>query len=260
MQGAGEGEGSAVENNARTMGPSLTEPVRVYAAFHPEPQVQAAIESFERCIREYEGQSTHTVPDFVKAGIVVHSIEEQTPRDHLVMHSARLDSCEKLKQEVFDIARGKSALGTASTSSPMEVDALRHEQGKENGKDKGKGKDNDKKKDSQDTDASKAEKTKCFNCEKLGHRKSECQKLAADKGKPHNINELGATESGPPQAAAQQVSSLTVSGRDPEEEVYIWMLARPFEHVFACLPCFVVNKVNLSSSGLKHSLCEWSRG
>ena len=36
---------------------------------------QAAIESFERCVREYGSQSTHVVPDFVKAGIVRDGIE-----------------------------------------------------------------------------------------------------------------------------------------------------------------------------------------
>ena len=46
--------------------------------------------------------------------------EEQAPRDRLVMHSARLDSNEELKHEVFfDIARAKSAFGTASISSPI---------------------------------------------------------------------------------------------------------------------------------------------
>ena len=107
-----------------------------------------------------------------------------------------------------------------------------------------------------------------FYCVKLGHRKSECWKLAADKtkstseAKPECINELGATGSGPPQAAAQQVSALTVSGRDLEEHLYIWMLAEPSTHiqglmfldsgaaVFACLELRGDN-VNLSSSGLK---------
>ena len=36
---------------------------------------QAAMESFERCVREYGSQSTHVVPDFVKAGIVIDGIE-----------------------------------------------------------------------------------------------------------------------------------------------------------------------------------------
>ena len=103
-------------------------------------------------------------------------------------------------------------------------------------------------------------------CEKLGHKKSECRKLAAGKakstseGKPHSIDELGATGSGPPQAVAQQVSTLTVSGRDPEEHVFISMLAQPLcahtglmlldsgAAVFACPPSFVGNNVNFASA------------
>ena len=87
--------------------------------------------------------------------------------------TARLDSCEKLKQDVCDVARATSARGRAPTSSLMEVDAFRRANGKV------KIKDNGKKKDSHD-----------------GHIKSECGKLAADKTKstserkPRNNNEL----------------------------------------------------------------------
>ena len=52
---------------------------------------QAAIEA-ERCVREFEGQSTHVEPDFVNSWIVISGIEEQALRDHLVMQSAQLDS------------------------------------------------------------------------------------------------------------------------------------------------------------------------
>ena len=93
---------------------------------------QTAIESFELCFVSTKARSTHVVPEFDEAGrIVINGMEEQALRGHLVMHSARLDSKEKLKQEVFDIARAKSALGTASTSSPMEIDALRRDNKKE---------------------------------------------------------------------------------------------------------------------------------
>ena len=81
------------------------------------------------------------VPDFVRAGAVVNGIEEQVLRDHLVMHSARLD--EKLKQEIFDIVRAKA----------LRRDKIKGK-GKEKGKDKGKFKDNGKK-DSHDADASR---------------------------------------------------------------------------------------------------------
>ena len=49
---------------------------------------------------------------------------------------------------------------------------------------------------------------------------------STSEGKPQNINELRATGSGPRQALAQEVSALTVSGRDPEEQVYVWMLGQ----------------------------------
>ena len=53
----------------------------------------------------------HVVPDFVKAGIVVNGIEEPALREHLVLHSARLVSNEKPKQEVcqqpYGIGKGK---------------------------------------------------------------------------------------------------------------------------------------------------------
>ena len=96
------------------------------------------------------------VTDFVKAGIVINGIEEQALREHLVMHSARLDFYEKVKQEVFDVARAKSALGTASTSSSMEVDGLRRDKGKDKDKDRSKI-TTEGKKDSEDTDASATE-------------------------------------------------------------------------------------------------------
>ena len=50
-----------------------------------------------------KGQNTRVELDLVKAGIIVNGVEEQTLRDHLVMHCARLNSYENPKQEVFDI-------------------------------------------------------------------------------------------------------------------------------------------------------------
>ena len=145
------------------------------------------------------------VPDFVKAGIVVNGTEEQALRDHLAMHSARHDSCEKLNEEVFDITRANRALGTATTSSPKEVDALRRDKGK--GTTRARVKITSRRR-TLSTMTRPSRRRRSAYCGKLGHRKSECWKLAADKnkstseGKPRNINELGATGSGPPQVAA----------------------------------------------------------
>ena len=55
-------------------------------------------------------------------------------RDHLVIHAARLESFEKIKQEVTEIARTRAALGGPA---PMGLDVLK---GKGNGKGKGKDK------------------------------------------------------------------------------------------------------------------------
>ena len=108
---------------------------------------------------------------------------------------------------------------------------------KEKGRDKGKGKDNGKKKkDSQDAGSSDT-----------GSRSAgSSQQTSTSEGKPHNINELGATGSGLPQSASQQVSTLTVSGRAPEEHVYIWMLAQPSTHI---------QELMLLDSGVALSAC-----
>ena len=86
-----------------------------------------------------------------------------------------------------------------------------------------------------------------------------------DQVGPHNINELGATGSGPPQATAQQASALTVSGRVERNRFTPGCWCRTshthsrFDSLgFRCSslcvpPCFVETTVNLSSSGLKLS-------
>ena len=165
----------------------------------------AAIEAFERCVREYEGQSIHVVPDFVKAGVVINGIEEQALRDHFVMHSAR--------QEVFDVATAKIALGTASTSSPMEVDALRRDKGKAKGKNTSKAKSNrknnsKKKKHSQETVAEMLQLREA-RPQEVGVVEARSRQDQVDLArKAKNINELGATSS----AQAAQQNKFTSGG------------------------------------------------
>ncbi len=69
-------------------------------------------------------------------------------RSHMVMHTVRLDAYDKLKQEVTEIARAKTAL--SSPALPTDVDALwrgegggKGKKGKD-GKGKSKGKDESK--------------------------------------------------------------------------------------------------------------------
>ena len=105
---------------------------------------QASLEAFQKNIREFEAQSGHAIPDFIKAGIVMNGVEERSLRYHLIMHAARLDDFEKIKQEVTEIARTRAALGGPT---PVELDALK---GFGKGKGKGgKGKD-DQSKDAKD--------------------------------------------------------------------------------------------------------------
>ena len=102
----------------------------------------------------------------------------------------------------------------------MELDALKgFGKGFDKSKGKGskgkndKGKAKGKGKDDQNKDA----KVKCFYCGKLGHRKEDCRKRAADlkkakaEGKPSVSSELSTT---PTEAAPTQMQALLDHTRD----------------------------------------------
>ena len=95
------------------------------------------IESWERDIRSFEKQTNFEIPDFVKAGILINGLQEEPLRRHMVLHTSRLDTYEKLRLEVTEIARAKIM---AVNPVPMEVDSLRFK-----GKGKGKTKDHKEK-------------------------------------------------------------------------------------------------------------------
>ena len=83
---------------------------------------QNDIESWERDIRSFEKQTNFDIPDFVKAGILINGLQEEPLRRHMVLHTSRLDTYEKLRLEVTEIARAKVM---AVNPVPMEVDSLR---------------------------------------------------------------------------------------------------------------------------------------
>ena len=80
------------------------------------------MESWERDIRSFLKQTNFVIPDFVKAGILINGLQEEPLRRHMVRHTSRLDTYDKLRQEVTEIARAKAM---AVNPVPMEVDALR---------------------------------------------------------------------------------------------------------------------------------------
>ena len=138
---------------------------------------QNDIESWERDIRSFEKQTSFEIPDFVKAGILINGLQEEPLRRHMVLHTSRLDTYEKLRLEVTEIARAKIM---AVNPVPMEVDSLRFK-----GKGKGKSKDHKEKgKPNQEKGAhGKSPDTKemeCYYCGKKGHKKSECLRRKSD--------------------------------------------------------------------------------
>ena len=83
---------------------------------------QNDIEFWERDNRSFEKQTSFKIPDFVKAGIFIKGLQEEPLRRHMVLHTSILDTYEKLRLEVTEIARAKIM---AVNSVPMEVDSLR---------------------------------------------------------------------------------------------------------------------------------------
>ena len=145
---------------------------------------QNDIESWERDIRSFEKQTSFAIPDFVKAGILISGLQEEPLRRPMVLHTSRLDTHEKLRLEVTEIARAKVM---SANSVPMDVGALRF-----NGKGKGKSKDHKEK--------GKANKEKGTQSDCL-RRKADLEK-AKSEGRPavppqavHAVHEVGYSSS-----------------------------------------------------------------
>ena len=66
--------------------------------------------------------ASFAIPYFVKAGILINGLQEEPLRRHVVLHTSGLDTYEKLRLEVTEIARAKVM---SVNPVPMDVDALR---------------------------------------------------------------------------------------------------------------------------------------
>ena len=52
--------------------------------------IEAELESFDKVVRRYEMESGKTIDDEMLLGIVIHGLQDQATRDHLIMNASRL--------------------------------------------------------------------------------------------------------------------------------------------------------------------------
>ena len=244
VQAAGEGEGLAAwrglqeqwEPKSRSRFTSMLLGI-LNGRFKGDAQND--IESWERDIRSFEKQTNFDIPDFVKAGILINGLQEEPLRRHMVLHTSRLDTYEKLRLEVTEIARAKIR---AVNPVPMEVDSLRFK-----GKGKGKSKEyKEKGKLNQGKGAHgkspDAKEMECYYCGKKGHKKSECWRRKSDlekaksEGRPavppqsvHTIHEVGHSSSSSSTVddarSPRGTAGISVIRTTPGEVAYIWVLS-----------------------------------
>ena len=86
------------------------------------------LETWKRQLRDFEKQTQFVLPDFMKIGLLLVNLQEDALKEHLVMHSARLNSFDLLEQELRDVATNRRRFATGGDSSaPMLVDYLRED-------------------------------------------------------------------------------------------------------------------------------------
>ena len=167
--------------------------------------IEAELESFDKVVRRYEMESGKTIDDEMLLGIVIHGLQDQATRDHLIMNASRLTTYDTVRTELLEMARTNRVLQQMPV--PMDISAAPYKgkgkgkKGDTKGKDpKGKGKSDDKggkgkssKGKTQKTENPHKDK-ECRYCHKMGHIKSECRKRIADekaaqgsgKNRPHS--------------------------------------------------------------------------
>eukprot|EP00434_Breviolum_minutum_P041643 symbB.v1.2.037046.t1/scaffold5326.1/size28399/1 len=160
--------------------------------------IEAELESFDKVVRRYEMESGKTIDDEMLLGIVIHGLQDQATRDHLIMNASRLTTYNTVRTELLEMARTNRVLQQMPV--PMDISAAPYKgkgkgkKGDTKGKDpKGKGKSEDKggkgkssKGKTQKTENPHKDK-ECRYCHKMGHIKSECRKrIGSGKNRPHS--------------------------------------------------------------------------
>ena len=111
--------------------------------------IEAELESFDKVVRRYEMESGKTIDDEMLLGIVIHGLQDQATRDHLIMNASRLTTYDTVRTELLEMARTNRVLQQMPV--PMDISAAPYKgkgkgkKGDTKGKDpKGKGKSEDK--------------------------------------------------------------------------------------------------------------------
>ena len=167
--------------------------------------IEAELESFDKVVRRYEMESGKTIDDEMLLGIVIHGLQDQATRDHLIMNASRLTTYDTVRTELLEMARTNRVLQQMPV--PMDISAAPYKgkgkgkKGDTKGKDpKGKGKSEDKggkgksSKGKTQKNENPHKDKECRYCHKMGHIKSECRKRIADekaaqgsgKNRPHS--------------------------------------------------------------------------
>lgn len=110
------------------------------------PDTMASLQEWEGQIKTYEDQTKYNIPDYIKSGVLMGKITDDTLLTHLYLNQSRLSDYKTLRHEIVSFlqARKKWATGTAMGDA-MDVDALQRDGGGKGDKkkwwerDKGKG-------------------------------------------------------------------------------------------------------------------------
>ena len=196
LERAGDGEGAlawrwmVAEHEPNTAGRHATLLLEILAFSFTE-DTRGSLDSLDLLITKYEQMTNDFLAEALKVALVQRSVRDPEIRSHLILHGARLNTYQTVREEVRNIMLTRASLAT--TPTPMDISALDKGKGK-HGKGKGKGKkgkgdgkqpQHQQQQQQQHSKSDKAEKNDsdmvCFYCNKKGHRKADCRKRQRDQ-------------------------------------------------------------------------------